>query len=131
MLGQFHGLPHAHIEGPQLGMFRKLLSLELYPFNMPCWVELHCFPDSTQQRVCGVLSGDTFVIDVIITGVRPHLLFHTANFLPTAQVSAFAWQEVSLCPAEQALNYLKGEKTEVLSAAKTLLVTLLTQRGSH
>lgn len=78
-----------------------------------------------------MLSDDMFVIDAIITGVWPHLLFHTANFLPTAQVSAFAWQEVSLCPAEQALNYLKGEKTEVLSAAKTLLVTLLTQRGSH
>lgn len=105
--------------------------LKYIPLILPCWVELHCFPDSTQQRVCGVLSDDTFAIDAIITGVQPHLLFYMANFLPTVQVSAFASQEVSLCPAEEALNYLKGEKTEVLSAAKTLLVTLLTQRGSH
>lgn len=102
-----------------------------YPSNMPCWVELRCFPDSTQQRVCGVLSDDAFAIDTITIGVQQHLLFYMVSFPPTAQVSAFASQEVSICPAEEALTCLRGEKTEVLSATKTLPITLLTQRGSH
>lgn len=76
-------------------------------------------------------SDDTFVIDTIIPGVQQPLLFYMVNFLPTAQVSASASQEVSICLAEEALTCLRGEKTEVLSAAKTLPVTLLTQRGSH
>lgn len=102
-----------------------------YPSNMPCWVELRCFPDSAQQRVYGVLSDDTFVTDTIIIGVQQHLLFYMVNFLPTAQVSASASQEVSVFLAEEVLTCLWGEKTEVLSAAKTLPATLLTQGGSH
>lgn len=65
------------------------------------------------------------------TDSQQHVPFCALNFLPTTQSSAFASQEGSILPAEEALACLQGEKAGLLCAAKAALTTPLAQGGSH